>query len=170
MPLRDDFRLYLNGARVIPSKVDLPMDEKLVIGKDFEEKTLGPPSPKDIELSKDESVPKKSVHYFGLTHPELGRMTGYAELYKDDITQGKSENIERSNGFFVYVRERLINADDPGFGIPRNLLRHGTFSRMRLVVHIDSLNEVLRSSRESVRHGELNNLARNFLHSIFNLN
>ncbi len=63
----------------------------------------------------------------------------------------------------------MINTDDPGFGIERNLLRHGTFSRFRMIVHIDSLDEALRSSRESLEQGELYVLAKDFLHAIFNL-
>ena len=34
--------------------------------------------------------------------PGLGRITGYAEAYQDLLT-GKSDEIGRSHGFFVYV-------------------------------------------------------------------
>ena len=53
----------------------------------------------------------------------------------------------------MYVHGRLINPEDAGFGIDRNLLRHGTFSRFRVVINIDRLDEELRSSRESLRDG-----------------
>ena len=64
----------------------------------------------------------------------------------------------------------MINTgdEDDGFGIPRNQLRHGTFSRFRMVVHIDSLDKALRSSRESLQEGELYNLAQDFLRAAFN--
>ena len=89
---------------------------------------------------------RNSIHRYGLSHKELGRITGYIELYDSDLTGGKSADTGRSHGFFVYVRGRMINIDedDDGFGIPRNQLRHGTFSKFRMVVHIDSLDEVLR--------------------------
>jgi hypothetical protein len=76
--------------------------------------------------------------------------------------------MARSHGFFVYVRERLINIDDAGFGISRNLLRHGTFSRFRMVAYIDQLDRELRSSRETLREGPLFNITQNVLHGGFN--
>jgi phytoene/squalene synthetase len=169
MPLRDDFKLFLNGDPVEPSKIDLPLVEKWIIGKDIQGDSLKKPCPEGFEVTEDEAFPEDSIHRYGLSHSQLGRVTGYVELYESDISGGKSTEIERSNGFFVYVRERMINTEDPGFGIPRNLLRHGTFSRFRMIVHIDSLDEMLRSSRESLQQGELHNLAKDFLHAAFNL-
>ena len=77
-------------------------------------------------------------------------MTGYAEAYKD-LLAGKSDEIGRSYGFFVYILGRLINVDDGHFGIDPNELRHGTFGRFRLVINIDSLDEELRANRETIR-------------------
>jgi len=169
MPLRDDFKLYLDGEPIEPSKIELPLIQKWVIGKDITGDNLGDPCPKDMLKTEDENVSPDSIHRYGLSHAQLGRITGYVELYEGDLTGGKSDETERSNGFFVYVRERMINTDDPGFGIERNLLRHGTFSKFRVVVHINELDEALRSSRESLQQGELYILAKNFLHSVFNL-
>lgn len=86
----------------------------------------------------------------------------------NELDRGK-EKFEQSSGFFVYVRGRRVNVDDPGFGIERNLLRHGTFSRFRMVVHIDSLDDALRSSRESFQQGDLYEAVQNFLRAGFNL-
>lgn len=97
----------------------------------------------------------------------LGRITGYIEVFENELDKGKPK-FEQSSGFFVYVRGRRVNVDDPGFGIERNLLRHGTFSRFRMVVHIDSLDNALRSSRESFQQGELYEGVQNFLHACFN--
>lgn len=169
MPLRDDFKLFLNGDPVEPSKIDLPLVERWVIGKDIQGESLKEPCPEEFEATVDETSPEDSMSHYGLSHPKLGRVAGYVELYEDDISGGRSTEIERSNGFFVYVRGRMINTEDPGFGIPRNRLRHGTFSRFRMIVHVDSLDEVLRSSRESLQQGELDNLAKDFLHATFNL-
>jgi len=169
MPLRDDFKLFLDGDPVEPSKINCKLIQKWIIGKDITGAILNKPCPDRLEPTEDESFTPDSINRYGLSHEVLGRVTGYVELYADDLSGGKSDETERSNGFFVYVRERMINTDDPGFGIERNLLRHGTFSKFRMVVHIDSLDEVLQSSRESLRQGELYNLAKNLLHAIFNL-
>ena len=166
MPLRDDFRLYLNGKAVLPSKLKEKRIGKWVLGKDVTD--LPRPAPDELQMTNDLSEKANSPKYWGLTHPKLGRITGYAELYDDLLTTGKSAHLERSNGFFVYVYDRLINLDDEYFGIDSNLLRHGTFSRFRAVIYIDKLDEELRSSRENVGEGALFNIARNTLHGIFN--
>lgn len=164
MPLRDDFTLFLDGDPVTPSKASVKPLHKWVLGKDMNE--LSKPAPGADELHVDENKLLRSEERYGLVHPSLGRITGYAEVYGQFLTGGKSEEIGRSHGFFVYVLGRLINIDDDLFGMPA--LRHGTFNRFRLVVHIDRLDEELRSSRETVREGPLVNVARHVLHGAFN--
>lgn len=162
MPLRDDFKLYLDGDPLPPSKAAKQPLKKWVLGKDL--KALPKPAPDDLEVTIASKVLPE--HRYGLTHPQLGRITGYAEVYEDLLTVGKSTDIDRSHGFFVYVFGRLINIGDELFGM--EALRHGTFARFRAVVHIDRLDDELRSSRETVREGPLVNLARNVLHAVFN--
>ncbi len=171
MPLRDDFHLFIDGDIIEPAKIDEPLIERWVIGKDILGDTLRSPCPDDLTVTEDINEPIDSIHRYGLSHPVLGRITGYIELYENDISVGKSAEMGRSHGFFVYVRGRMINTavEDDGFGIQRNLLRHGTFSKFRMVVHIDGLDQDLRSSRESLMEGERYCLAQNFLHASFNL-
>ncbi len=166
MPLRDDFRLFVDGAPIVPSKIDRKRLEHLVIGKDI--KTLPKPAASNLVLVEDKSLPKKSERYYGLDDSVIGRITGYIDLYQDPLT-GKSDTIGRSYGIFVYVRDRLINADDEYFGLDSNLLRHGTFSRFRMKVNIDALDSELRSSRESVLQAPVLKAVQNFLHGAFNL-
>jgi hypothetical protein len=165
MPLRDDFRLFLNGESVESSKLESKRSGRWVLGKEL--KKLPKPDADDLQPTVKTDAAKDSDLRYGLTHPKLGRITGYAELYEDLLTAGKSTDLERSHGFFVYVHGRLINIDDEYFGIDRNQLRHGTFSRFRMVAHIDRLDEVLRSSREAISQGELYNIARNILRAVF---
>lgn len=170
MPICDDFKLFLDGNPIEPAKIDVPLIDKWVIGKDIVEDTLRNPCPEEFTVTEDTSFNTDSIHRWGLSHPVLGRITGYIELYSSDISGGKSAGWGRSNGFFVYVRDRMINtaAEDDGFGIPRNLLRHGTFAQFRMIVYIDGLDKVLRSSRESLLEGQLYELAQDFLHAAFN--
>lgn len=165
MPLRDDFGLYLDGEVVAPAKHSSPKIKTWILGKHL--KKVSSPAPDDLQATEDSTENKKSPRRFGLAHPKLGRVCGYAELYEDLLTGGKSAGLGRSHGFFVYVRGRLINIDDEYFGIDSNLLRHGTFARFRLVAYIDRLDEELRSSRESVREGSLLEIAKNLLHGVF---
>lgn len=164
MPLRDDFELFLDGDRIESSKLDQVRVGSWILGKDLTE--LPQPAPDDGEVSFDSHATGTSKH--GLSFPKLGRVTGYLELFHDPIDIGKSAEVARSNGFFIYAHGRLVNVDDPGFGIDRNKLRHGTFSRFRLVLHADALDKELRSSRESLRAGPLTNVARNVAHGAFN--
>ncbi len=97
----------------------------------------------------------------------LSAKAGYIEVFKDDLDSGKGK-FEKNSGFFVFVHKRRVNVDDPGFGIERNLLRHGTFSRIRMIVHVDSLDKVLRSSRESLQQSDLYDAVQDFLRAGFN--
>ena len=161
MPLRDDFQLYLDGDVQPPSKTDTPPLKRWVLGKDLTQ--LSTPAPDDLESAELDSGPPQLR--YGLFHPKLRRITGYAEVYDSSLTEGKSRELGRSHGFFVYVRGRLVNIDDELFGM--EALRHGTI-RFRMVVHIDALDGELRSSREAVREGPLINIARNVLRGVFN--
>lgn len=166
MPQRSDFHLYLDGDPITPPEMDPPL-AKIVIGKDVIQ--MSPPCPDGLIVREDASETEDSVHRYGVYHDELlGRISGYIEIFKDELDRGKLK-FEKSNGFFVYVRGRRVNIDDPGFGIERNLLRHGTFSRFRMVAHIDSLDDALRSSRESIQQGYLYEEVQNFLRAGFNL-
>ena len=164
LPLRPDFNVWLDGEKLGPSKADRAPFRRWIIGKDMEE--LGRDAPA-AKKSTDRGASRTSEHRFGLDVEGLGRITGYAEAY-DDALAGKSDEWGRSNGFFVYVRGRLVNEEDGHFGIRPNMLRHGTFSRFRAVVHMDRLDDVLRSSREAVGDGEALGRAQGVLQSIFN--
>jgi hypothetical protein len=166
LPLRDDFAVYLDGIKLEASKASKGRLKRWILGKDITE--LPKPAPKDIDASEDKSQPKDSDTRFALQSKTIGRITGYAEAYRELLTGGKSSNLGRSNGFFVYVLGRLINVEDGHFGIPADELRHGTFGRIRIVAHMDGLDEYLQSDRERVREGPILTDARNLLRAIFN--
>ena len=165
LPLRPDFEIWLNGQMLESSKEGKGLLRRWVLGRDLVE--LPRPSPKPITALEDVNVVESSEHRFGLDVPGLGRITGYAEAYKDLLT-GKSDEIGRSHGFFVYVYGRLLNVDDGHFAISPDELRHGTFGRFRLVVHMDGLDEGLRSNREGIGEGPLLDKAQDVLRAIFN--
>lgn len=163
MPLRPDFKLFLNGDPQESTKLDQEPLKRWVLGKDLKE--LGKPaSDEDLEAVEDPN--EKPKRQWGLNHPRLGRITGFAEVYENRLTTESS--LGRSHGFFVYVRGRLINAYDTHFGIPASALRHGTFARFRMEVHIDKLDDELRSTREAVRDATLAEATRNILRAVFN--
>ncbi len=165
LPLRPDFGIWFNGKKLTPSKQGKGLLKRWTLGKDISE--LPKPSPKGVTVMEDTNVDKSNEHRFGLDVPGLGRITGYAEAYKDLLT-GKSDELGRSYGFFVYVFGRLVNVMDGHFGISPDELRHGTFGRFRLVIHMDGLDEELRSNREAISEGPLLGTAQDVLRAIFN--
>jgi hypothetical protein len=114
-PLRDDFEVYYNGNKLEPSKAGKGRLKKWILGSDIVD--LPQPAENQCAAAEDENEDEESRKRYGLEHPVLGRITGYAEAYKDLLT-GKSDDVFRSFGFFVYVRDRLINVEDSHFGIP----------------------------------------------------
>ena len=165
LPLRDDFSIYLDGSKLEPSKAGKGRITRWILGKDIRE--LPKPAPDGIEATEDKHQPKDSEGRFALEHKGVGRISGYAEAYRDLLT-GKSDELGRSHGFFVYVFERLINVEDGHFGISPDELRHGTFGRVRIVVHMDGLDEYLQSDRERIREGPVLKDAQNILRALFN--
>jgi hypothetical protein len=162
LPLRDDFAIYLDGAKLQSSKVK-GLQKTWVLGKDITKLA----KPKNIEATEDKSQEDPAYRY-ALNHEALGRITGYVEAYKD-LLSGKSDEIGRSYGFFVYVLGRLVNVEDGHFGISPDELRHGTFGRIRVVVNMDGLDKYLQSDRERFREGPVLTDARNILRGIFNV-
>jgi hypothetical protein len=165
LPLRDDFEIYFNGKKLEASKAGKGRLEKWILGRDITELPI--PAENQTEATEDKNEPPGSAKRFGLTHEILGRVTGYAEAYEDLLT-GKSDDVFRSFGFFVYVRDRLINVEDGHFGISPDELRHGTFGRMRVVIHMEGLDDYLQSDRERIREGPVRVSAQNILKAIFN--
>ena len=87
LPLRPDFSIWLNGKKLVPSKQGKGLLKRWVLGKDL----IDLPKVKDITASEDPNVPVASEHHFSLEVPGLGRVTGYAEAYKDLLTTGKAD-------------------------------------------------------------------------------
>ena len=165
LPLQPDFDVWLDGEKLGPSKADRAPFRRWIIGKDVA--GLGRDAPR-AKRSTETGLSRAGGHRFGLDVDGLGRVTGYAEAYDDALAGGKSDEWGRSSGFFVHVRGRLVNEEDGHFGIHANKLGHGTFSRFRAIVHMDGLDDALRSSREAVGDGDALGRAQGVLLSIFN--
>ena len=163
MPIRDDFSIWLDGEKLKPSRLKGKL-KRWTLGKEMKEFVV----PTDIELRPDKHRKKSDEKHYGILLPGLGRIAGYAEGYGDTLTKGRAAERGRSHGFFIYVLDRLVNVDDEYFGIDPNLLSHGIFNRFRCVLHVDGLDDILRSTRETVAAGP--GLARlhELLKAIFN--
>jgi hypothetical protein len=152
LPLGGAFRVWLNCSLVEPERLGVFPIKQWIIGEnDAVAERLG--------LDLNPEAP-------GVIIEGVGLVKGSCTVYDGNLTRGKSEAIGRSNGFFVRVRGRVINLDDPLFGLPP--LSHTTFAAFRMEVEADGLNDLLRSSRESVQEGDVVERFRSYLHEKFN--
>lgn len=126
----------------------------------------------EMRLNGDRVAPSKEtrklIKQFDINDslPGIGAITGTARIYEQQLTAGKSEQMGRSNGFFVRVRGRVINLEDELFGIEP--VNHAAWSRFALEVHAEGLREYLLSSREGVRDCDQVQAFREFLWKKFN--
>lgn len=151
LPLRSDFRIYVDGTHLKSSKLNLAEIKRIKIGvEDTVAAGLG------LDANSD-----------GVAIPGLdGRISGDAVIYQKRLTEGKSNQYERSHGFFIRVRGRVINLEDELFGL--DALNHAAWSRFSMEVTADGLREHLLSSREGVRESDTIDTLRKYLHGIFN--
>lgn len=157
MPLKSGFNVYLNGTRIASSKehykeiVHFDLCElsnvrlQSISFKTGEEWTI-----KDEKLVSDTFISGISGTVIVTEKPLLG----------------KSDDLFRSHGFFIYVRERLVNEDDSLFGI--KALFHGTFNRFRADIYADDLDLGLKASREAIEESKIKQSFRVLLRELFN--
>jgi hypothetical protein len=134
LPMSPAFELFVNGSRLKSPKESVPPLQTWILGREDDVAAK-----KEFEVTTD----PEGVHV-----PGLGAISGFVEIYGDPLIGGKAEKWGHSNGIFVTVRGRVINLHDPLFGLPA--LSHGPFSRFRMVIAADGLDEILRATRESV--------------------
>lgn len=125
---------------------------------------------KSIESSK-ENKPFIQEIVIDQEFEEIGKIKGRARIYENPLTSGKSDQFSRSNGFFVRVRKRVINLEDPFFGLAKDenwQPNQSAWSRFALKIDADGLQAYLLSSREGVKEDETIRQLREFLRNQFN--
>ncbi len=161
MPLNIDFKLFLNGEEITSSKEDY---EKVVEfnltelpSKRLESLSKETGENWDIEEDclKSESFPVGIKGDVLVTRRSLYGRHGH-----------KSEDIQRSHGFFVRVRERLVDLINPLFGIKPP--RHGILNRFHADIRADDLDVYLTASRDTVEESEIKVKFRKLLREIIN--
>lgn len=140
MPLRADFRLYLDGEEISSSKEAY---DELV---SFDVVDLPQSRIESLNNATDEPWTRSEDALISSMFPS--GVTGRVIVTKRTLTEGKSADLRRSHGFFVRVRGRLVNIEDPLFGL--NPLSHQTFNRFRADLDADDLDQALTAPREGV--------------------
>ena len=157
MPLGPAFKLYLNGDEVESSKEDNTVVVSFEIA--------------DLPDSRLEAISKRTGQKWS---SQDGRL--FAESFPSGISGssivtletlgGKSADLIRSEGFFVYVRGRLVNEEDGRFGLHE--LSHATLNRFRSVIYADDLDDVVTANRESMEDVQIYRDAQAVLNEAFN--
>jgi hypothetical protein len=159
MPLRPDFRVWLNDEE-LTTKLEKQASHTWDFGTKEIQSSLRV-AWKDavkegdvagaISFSKERSLNHadraRAIPFAEVS--ELGRVWGQIRLFKTSLLDGPSAAIGRSYGFFVYVRDRLINAADEKLLLPDPSF--GTFYRSQFVIHADGLDAELLADRERLR-------------------
>ena len=145
MPLQAGFRLYLNHEEILSSKEDVEVVSRFDIT--------------ELSAKRMESVNAKTKQPWRLESGGLVSdsfpegVQGSAMVTERSLHAGKSVDLGRSNGFFVKVRGRLINEEDPLFGL--SPLSYQTFNRFRADLTADDLDKAVTAPREGVGESTL---------------
>jgi len=159
MPLSDGFSLFLNSEPITSSKLDF---ESIV---DFTLDQL--PAHRLENLKSKTGLEWRIEDRSPPTHPAAETLTpralvceifdegvfGRVIVTKKSLYGGKSADLTRSHGFFVRVRGRLVDEDDPLSGLesPRS---YETFNRFRADIYADDLDRELTAPREGLGVGQ----------------
>ena len=158
MPLSVGFRLFLNGNEVESSKEDY---EILV---EFDISELPDDRLKALSRKTGEEWLSKNGALFSTSFS--AGISGSAKVTRQTLAGNKSAELIRSEGFFVYIRGRLVNEEDARFGLHE--LSHATLNRFRAEIYADDLDVIVTANRESMGDVELYRHAQSVLNEIFN--
>lgn len=158
LPVGDEFKLWLNKDRLTSPREEGDRDWDFEVGETDAEIEDWPYSDK---IAHDDQGRK------GIQLEEAGFVRGRAELFADSLKGGRAAERGRSHGFFVRVRERLINLDDESFGVDVEL-HHGVLTRFHMELHADGLDAHLASPRESIQESPALEEVRTYLLNVFN--
>ena len=157
MPMSPQFRLFLNGEEVRSSKEDFEVVVKFDV--------------KDMPTERIDALGTKTKEEWTASDVGLSSgsfpsgISGNVRITRKTLL-GKSADVFRSEGFFVYVRGRLVNEEDARFGLHE--LSHATLNRFRAIIIADDLDEVITANRESMENVKLYRDAQSVLNEIFN--
>ena len=157
MPLKASFKLFLNGKEVESSK------ERNTVLVDFKADDLEEVRINALTNKTGEEWSSREGKLFSASFPS--GISGTVIVTKETLG-GKSLELGRSGGFFVYVRDRLVNEEDERFGLHAHSFR--TFNRFRADINIDNLDQILTANRESMEDVKLYRDAQAVLNEIFN--
>ena len=100
--------------------------------------------------------------------PELGPVSGSATYYEDLLTKGKrKERGLKDHGFRITVKGKLVNREDPLFGLDNP--PHGDFGRFLAHIEVPNLDDAILVQRNQVSEEHIEtHLTREVISGLFN--
>ena len=160
MPSVSDFALILNGERVVSAKVRA---EPVVA---FSVTELDPQRIADLsEVTKqDWRVEGDALVCTAFPSGISGQLAVYQHtIYR---AHAKSEDLARSEGFFIRVRKRLVAYNDPLFGLTPRV--YEVFNRFVAELEADDLDQYIKAPRDDVEEVDGIRTFRELLRELFN--
>ncbi len=120
-----------------------------------------------LKQCKVENPKEVSEKVEAILVPYLGPVTGTAIMAKKSLTTTKlKERGYSDNGFFVYVHGKLVNPEDPLFGITQR--SHKYWIKFSGTFEMRGLDEVLLVQRNQVSESPQTKVAQEVLRTVFN--
>ena len=168
LPLTSDVSITLNDEVLDPTKVEIEPATRWILGRDLGITEV------DLDGVDPSSELQSAVvkEFDDGQHPYItidgidGKISGQATLYKSRISGGKSEEFGASNGFFINILGRVINLEQPDFGLEN--LSLGAWAQFRATVRADGLDSELGVERDGLRDSRQVRIFKRFLMSTFN--
>ena len=158
MPLKIDFELQLNGEIVESSKGSAHV---LV---EFGVHELPAHRIQSLNEATNQKWRVEGDNLVALEFPS--GVSGEIIVTQEVLRSRKSDDLMRSHGFFVKIRDRLVNEHDARFGLHE--LSHETFNRFRADIFADDLDVSVTAPREGVSDSPLKQTIQRLLNELFN--
>ena len=158
MPLQSDFVVTLNSQTIQSAKEDVPVVVSITADQIPEHRIAQITEATGIEWTR------KNGGLFSETFPN--GIFAEAKIFEKVISTGKSADLFRSHGFFIRVRNRVVNENDALFGLHQ--LSYQYFNRFRADVYVDDLDAYITASREGLEEAEATYHLRRVLNQLFN--
>ncbi|MEO3854719.1 ATP-binding protein [Acrocarpospora sp. B8E8] len=160
LPLGSTIGITFNGEPLKSTKESIAISQQWTLGPGLDLKK--------IEVDKDTIIEVEEIDapYPHIVIAGLGELTGTVTLYEESIAGGKSQNLGFSNGYAINILGRVINCEDPYFGLQN--LNHTAWAKFRAAIRADGLNGKLAINREAVLDGRELQIFRAFLKALFN--
>lgn len=159
MPLRPDFTVYAEDIRVAPKALKNSVRTFTFSDTDVVDalRKIWTEAVAKGEVSGKVTFATNAAGQATVCLPTLGEVIGEGQVFGRSLVKDSALEIDpegeidegRMHGFFIMVRDRLINPTDPRFFLPEP--SYGTFNRMQIRIYADGLDDELLADREHVR-------------------